>query len=191
MGLYNSTDAQNVSVNVNINLNKQPAWGPEGYDYAGFYYFPDLNIYFDVNHSLFYYQNNSKWIGSQYLPDKYRKYDLYSLYKIVINDSQPWNNNKTHKKNYSNYKGDRTQTPIRYSTDSRYSTSKGNSNVWVNTNRNDNRSTNSTNNNRGNSTSANNNNRGNTQTDKNNTQSDRNTQTDRNNSGRQSSSNRR
>lgn len=162
IGLYNSVNAQ--SVNVNININKQPAWGPEGHDYVGFYYFPDLNIYFDVNHSMFYYQNNKKWIGSQYLPDKYRKYDLYSLYKIVINDSQPWNYNKTHKKNYSTYKGDKTQTPIRYSSDSRYSTSKKNSNVWVNTNRN-NRDTNSS---RGNNNSNSNSNRNNTQSDRNN-----------------------
>jgi len=133
-GLYNISTAQ-ISVNVSINVNKQPAWGPTGYDYAGYYYFPDLNIYFDVNNSLFYYSSGSNWISNQYLPDKYRKYDLYSLYKIVVNDSQPWNQNKTHKKEYSSYKGDKTQTPIRYSNDTKYSTSKSNSNVWVDTNR--------------------------------------------------------
>lgn len=130
-GLYGTMSAQNV--NVTVNISQQPAWGPTGYDYAGYYYFPDLNIYFDVNNALFYYLSGSNWISNKYLPDKYRKYDLYSLYKVVVNDSQPWNQNKNHKKSYSSYKGDKTQTTIRNSNDSKYSTSKGNTNVWVNT----------------------------------------------------------
>lgn len=128
--------AQSISVNINLNVDKQPAWGPEGYDYAGFYYFPDLNIYFDVNNSLFYYLSGSNWISNAFLPDKYRRYDLYSLYKVVINDSKPWVNNKVHKKNYSQYKGDKTQTPIRYSPDKKYDNSKQNNSSWVNHNRN-------------------------------------------------------
>lgn len=124
--------AQNI--NININLDKQPSWGPSGYDYAGYYYFPDINIYFDVSNSLFYYLSGSKWVSNQYLPDKYRKYDLYSMYKAVINDQQPWLNNKNHKKTYSQYKGDKTQEAIRYSSNSKYSTSKDNNRQWVNTN---------------------------------------------------------
>lgn len=124
--------AQNI--NININVDRQPAWGPSGYDYAGYYYFPDLNIYFDVGNSLFYYLTGSKWISSQYLPDKYRKYDLYTMYKAVINDQQPWLKNKDHKKTYSQYKGDKTQEAIRYSNNSKYSDSKNNNRQWVNTN---------------------------------------------------------
>ncbi len=112
--------------------------GPTGYDYAGYYYIPDINVYYDIANSLFYYLSGSKWISNQYLPDKYRKYDLYSLYKVVINDSQPWQNNKTHKKSYSQYKGDRTQEVIRNSNNSKYNDSKNNNKVWVNTNNNSN-----------------------------------------------------
>ncbi|MDR2956299.1 MAG: hypothetical protein LBV43_14590 [Prevotella sp.] len=142
-GLYNLSTAQNINVNININVNKQPAWGPEGYDYVGYYYFPDLDIYFDVDNSLFYYSSGGKWVSNKYLPDKYRKYDLYNLYKVVINDSQPWIQNKKHKKEYSNYKGDKTQNPIRYSTDTKYNTSKSNTNVWVDTNKDKNKNNNS------------------------------------------------
>jgi len=124
--------AQNI--NINVNLGNQPAWGPTGYDYAGYYYFPDINVYFDVNNSLFYYLTGSKWISNQYLPSNYRKYDLYNMYKVVINDNQPWQQNKTHKKSYSQYKNDRTQEPIRYSNNSKYSESKNNTRSWVNTN---------------------------------------------------------
>lgn len=135
MGLSDSLQAQNISVNVNINLDKQPAWGPVGYDYAQFYYFPDLDLYYDVTNTLFYYLSGGKWTSIRYLPAKYRKYDLYGLYKVVLNAPQPWLQNRTHKKTYSKYKGDRTQQPIRYSSDSKYNSSKNNSNTWVNPNR--------------------------------------------------------
>ncbi|NDV95522.1 hypothetical protein D0T84_11460 [Dysgonomonas sp. 521] len=131
-GLFNLSSAQNI--NININLDQQPAWGPIGYDYAGYYYFPDINVYFDVANSLFYYLSGSRWISNKYLPSNYRKYDLYSMYKVVINDKQPWLQNKTHKKSYSQYKGDRTQEPIRYSNNTKYNNSKNNTRSWVNTN---------------------------------------------------------
>lgn len=173
-GLNNIANSQNV--NVNINIGSQPAWGPTGYDYAGYYYFPDLNIYFDVNSALFYYLSGSNWISNQYLPDKYRKYDLYSLYKVVVNDSQPWKKNKNHKKEYSKYKGDKTQTPIRYSSDSRYNSSKNNTNVWVDTNRNQN---NKQQNNKGNNSNKN------TQNQSNKGYNSSNNNTQNQNSGRQ------
>lgn len=131
MGLATPVSAQNININVNINLDKQPAWGPTGYDYVEFYYIPDLNVYYDVVNSLFYYYSSSRWISAQYLPSNYRKYDLYNLYKIVVNERTPWLNNKTHKKSYAQYKGDKTQEPIRYSNNSRYNDSKGNNRGWA------------------------------------------------------------
>jgi len=140
IGFISPAIAQNIS--ININLDKQPSWGPTGYDYAGYYYFPDINIYFDINNSLFYYLSGSKWISNQYLPNKYSKYDLYNMYKVVINDQQPWQNNKTHKKSYSSYKGNKTQEAIRYSNNSKYNDSKNNNRSWVNTSSNQNNNSN-------------------------------------------------
>ncbi len=180
-GLISLAPAQNI--NININLDKQPSWGPTGYDYAGYYYIPEINVYYDIASSLFYYLSGSNWISNQYLPDKYRKYDLYSMYKVVINDQQPWSQNKTHKKSYSQYKGDRTQEPIRYSNNSKYDTSKSNNRSWVNTNRNNTTNnsavqysnSNNSNNNRNNSSDRNS---SNSNTNKNNT---RNNQTNNSN----------
>jgi len=53
------------------------------------------------------------------------------MYKIVLNEKQPWLKNKTHKKSYIQYKGDKTQEPIRYSNNSRYDNSKGNNRKWA------------------------------------------------------------
>ncbi len=175
-GILNTANAQ---INVNVNINSQPAWGPTGYDCADFYYFPDLNIYFDINNSLFYYPSGSKWTSNRYLPQKYSQYDLYGMYKVVINNhSQPWLQNKTHKKEYSSYKGNKTQISIRNSNDSRYNQSKNNTVVWVdnnkqstgNKNKNSNRKESNSNRNNNNSKSTDNrqasNNTGRTQSDR-------------------------
>jgi len=133
-GLGSNSTVNAQSINININMDRQPAWGPIGYDYAGYYYFPDLNIYFDINNSLFYYLSGSKWTSNRYLPEKYSKYDFYTMYKVVVNEKQPWLKNSNHKKEYSKYKGYKTQTAIRYSSDNKYNQSKKNTIAWVNNN---------------------------------------------------------
>lgn len=161
MGLTYPVMAQSISINVN--LDKQPSWGPTGYDYASSYFFPDINIYFDVNNSLFYYLSGSQWISNRYLPDKYSKYDLYSMYKVVVNEQQPWLQNKSHKKQYAVYKGNKTQEAIRYSSNSKYNNSKNNNQSWVDNsnlgNRNKGNNNNNSNSNKNNNNSKNNSNK--------------------------------
>lgn len=129
IGLMNVAKAQGT---VSVNINSQPAWGPAGYDKANYYYFPDLNVYFDVSNSLFYYLSDSKWISNRYLPNKYEKDDLYSMYKVVINDSKsPWKENSQHKKEYASFKNNNKQTAIKNSNDSKYQNSKQNTMAWV------------------------------------------------------------
>lgn len=125
----NKAVAQGVS--VNINLGHQPAWGPIGYDYARFYYFPDMNVYYDVNGSMFYYPSGSRWVSSQYLPARYRRYDPYRTYKVVINDDRPWLNNGQHRKMYSRYKNNHSQVSIRDSRDAKYQQNRNKIAPWV------------------------------------------------------------
>ncbi|MCD8281717.1 MAG: hypothetical protein LUC22_00500 [Prevotella sp.] len=127
--LFMSTPA---SAQINININIQPSWGPSGYDYAEYYYIPELNIYYDVANALFYYLSGNVWTGARYLPTKYKKYDLSSMYKVVMNDvSKPWLNNKEHKKTYKNYVNDRTQIPIRQTADAKHEPARANTQPWV------------------------------------------------------------
>lgn len=130
---YTTSDAQHISVNINI--GNQPAWGPVGYDYAEYYYMPDLNIYYNIDLSLFYYFNRGRWISARYLPYSYRNYDLYHMYKVVINDRDPWHHNSIHVRNYSRYKGVRNQVVIMNSKDRRYDRSRNNRVAWYNDNR--------------------------------------------------------
>ena len=110
----------NAQIDVNINLGSQPVWGPTGYDYVEYYYLPDIEAYYNVPQQRYYYYEKGNWIYKSSLPSRYSNYDFYNSYKVVINDREPWHNNKTHKEKYSSYKGRHDQQLIRDSKDSKY-----------------------------------------------------------------------
>ena len=79
-----------VKVGVNINIGSQPVWGPVGYDYVDYYYLPDIDAYYYVPGRQFIYLSNGRWIFAASLPVAYRHYNLYSGYKVVINEPRPY-----------------------------------------------------------------------------------------------------
>ncbi|KDN54600.1 hypothetical protein [Flavobacterium seoulense] len=103
-----------AQVSVNVNIGTPPAWGPAGYTNIDYYYIPDVQSYYDIRNSQFIYFGNGKWIRSRHLPHHYRNYDLYSGYKVVLNDYHgrtPYIYYKDHKaKYYKGYKGKPQQT---------------------------------------------------------------------------------
>lgn len=133
IGNVQTSAAQAVSVSINI--GNQPAWGPAGYDYAGYYYFPDLDIYYDVDNYLFYYLNRGRWISSRYLPYDYEQYDLYNMYKVVINQPSPWRYYRRYRTQYAPYIGSPSPVIILNSPDRRYYSSRRNRFRWVDPNR--------------------------------------------------------
>ncbi len=126
---FGTIQAQHISVNINI--NSQPAWGPVGYDYARYYYFPDIDCYYDIEASLFYYMNGRHWVSARYLPMNYHRYDLYRIYKVVLNDYQPWRYYNNHRRTYARYRGNHSQVVIHKSNDRRYHQSRSNRRDWV------------------------------------------------------------
>ncbi|PXY47063.1 hypothetical protein [Flavobacterium hydrophilum] len=99
----NATQAQ---VSINVNIGTPPAWGPVGYSEMEYYYLPDIEAYYDVRASQFIYFGGGRWVRTTYLPRHYRNYDLYSGYKVVLNDYHgrtPYKYFDRHKVKY--YKG--------------------------------------------------------------------------------------
>lgn len=129
-----------VHINANLNLGSQPVWGPTGYDYAENYYLPDIEVYYNVPTHRYYYNENGRWIYSSNLPSRYRNYDLYHSHKVVVNDRNPWRNHENYRNQYSSFKGQRDQSPIRDSHDSRYFVNKNHPqhNTWVQQQKHDN-----------------------------------------------------
>jgi hypothetical protein len=138
-----------VQISISSNLDRQPIWGPTGYDYVEYYYLPDIDAYYYVPQQRFYYYEGSKWIYKSSLPSLYHDYNLYSSYKIVVNEREPWRNHKYYREKYSSYKGRHDQQLIRDSRDSKYFVNKNHPehNNWVkqqkNSNSNSNKGTNS------------------------------------------------
>jgi hypothetical protein len=143
--IFATTLSAQVSFGVSLNLNSQPAWGPTGYDYAGYYYLPDIEVYYNVSLHRFYYNDRGRWRYSSNLPWRYRNYDLYNSYKIVVNEDSPWRNHQNYREKYSSYRGRHDQQPIRDSRDSKYFANRNHPEYsnWMKQQRNDNGNNNS------------------------------------------------
>ena len=81
--LANAVQSQ---VAVSVNIGSPPLWGPAGYTGARYYYLPDVESYYDVQSSMFIYNSGGVWVHRAYLPERYRSYDLYGGYKVVMKD---------------------------------------------------------------------------------------------------------
>jgi hypothetical protein len=102
-----------VSVNVGVNIGTQPEWGPAGYDRADYYYFPDMDVYYDVPQRQYVYMSNGRWYFGASLPSRYRGYNVYNCYKVVINEPRPYLRADVYRSRYGSYNGRRGQVIIR------------------------------------------------------------------------------
>ena len=103
--LFSIHSQAQVKVNVNVNLGMQPAWGPVGYERVEYYYLPDIDIYYYVPRHQFVYIESGHWIFATALPVRYRSYDLYGGYKVVINEPHPYRRCDYYRGRYGKYKG--------------------------------------------------------------------------------------
>lgn len=96
---FNKSEAQ-VSFQVNIGgvfsaaISTMPAApvvvdnDPGYYDQSGYYYYPDINCYYDPTASLYYYMYNSGWFQSNGIPAPYRNYDFNNGRHMMMNQNQ-------------------------------------------------------------------------------------------------------
>ncbi len=118
--LFGISGSLNAQINLNFNVDKQPIWGPTGYDYVQYYYLPDIETYYSVPQHRYYYYNNGRWIYSSNLPSRYKNFDIYNSYKVVVNERKPWQKHKDFKEKYFSLKGRHDQQLIRDSHDAKY-----------------------------------------------------------------------
>jgi len=109
-----------LRINLNLNIGTQPDWGPVGYDHAEYYYMPDIGVYYDVPHQQYVYPNGNSWVRATVLPPRYHNFDLYSGYKVVLNEPTPYLHDNVYRAKYAQYKGHRGQQIIRDSHDPKY-----------------------------------------------------------------------
>ncbi|MFT3935945.1 MAG: hypothetical protein QM726_20110 [Chitinophagaceae bacterium] len=125
VGLIFSTNAK-AQVSISVNIGNQPEWAPEGYDDAQYYYIPDMDIYYDVPAHQFVYLSNRRWVRTSTLPPSYRKFDLYRIHKVPINQRDAYKFHDRDVKQYAGFKGKFDQHPIRDSKDNKYANNRNN-----------------------------------------------------------------
>ena len=110
-----------AQVRFNVNIDVQPVWGPVGYGHVEYYYIPDIDVFYYVPKHQYIYQDRGRWRFTTSLPARFRGYNIYNGYKLVINDDpRPYRNAGTYRTKYSPYKGRRDQPIIRNSDDPKY-----------------------------------------------------------------------
>jgi hypothetical protein len=117
--LSNTVDAQ-LRINLNFNVDRQPVWGPTGYDHVEYYYLPDIGVYYNVPQQKYYYNERGRWISRSTLPSRYHGFDLYNSYKVVLNEPAPYRNDNKYREQYASYKGRHDQQVIRDARDAKY-----------------------------------------------------------------------
>ena len=103
-----------AQISVQVNLGTPPQWGPSGYSDVQYYYLPDVEAYYDIPSSMFIYYNGVTWVHRSYLPSRYRNYDLYSGYKVVMTDyhgGTPYTHFREYKAKYhKGYRGEQQRS---------------------------------------------------------------------------------
>lgn len=136
VSLFSINNAK-AQVSLNINIGSQPVWGPTGYDHVDYYYFPDIDAYYNVPSGQYIYSNGGRWVWVNSLPSQYRNFDLYNAYKVVVNEPRPYLRNNIYVTKYSKFKNyNGRQAVIRDSRDTKYYVVKGHPNYNGNNNSN-------------------------------------------------------
>ena len=68
-----------------------------------YYYFPNLEAYFDTCNSEYIFKKDGEWVTDKYIPASYRGYSLYNKTYIILEgytEDKPYNLLHEHKKKY-------------------------------------------------------------------------------------------
>ncbi len=113
-------DKPKAQFSLSFNIGTQPIWGPVGYDHVENYYLPDIEAYYNVPQKRYTYMQYGRWTTSYSLPPRYRNYNLYTGYKVVVNEPRPYLHDNDYKAKYASFKGRHDQQPIRDSREQKY-----------------------------------------------------------------------
>ncbi len=90
--------AQNASAKIeNLPIDKKTNC------YIRYFYFPNIQAYFDNLKMVYYYKENGEWQTATELPKNYGGYSLYNKARVTINDyddDNPYDLLTVHKKMY-------------------------------------------------------------------------------------------
>jgi|SRR6476620_755259 len=63
-----------------------PLFNPKTNCLLRYYYYPNLEAYFDTQKRIFYYKEHGTWQTAEEIPNGYRGYSMYNKYSVYISD---------------------------------------------------------------------------------------------------------
>lgn len=141
--IYQSASAQ-VSIHINLG-GSRPQAQPIIYDNADeYYYYPDLNVYFNLASHRYMYMDGNHWLNATQMPVAYRNYNMNNMRRVSINQHDAYLQNDRHRQLYNNGRNEYARGPVNNNNRDRNFDNRGGK-MQNNDRNNDNRS----NNNRG------------------------------------------
>ena len=82
-----------------------PAWAPDYYMGTRYYYFPDIETYYDLYTQSFVYLQNGRWLFVQTLPAIYSRFNLRDAFIVIVdrNVYDPWMHHQFYNSHYPRY----------------------------------------------------------------------------------------
>lgn len=82
-----------------------PVWAPDYYMGTRYYYFPDIETYYDLYTQSFVYLQNGRWLFVQTLPAIYSRFNLRDAFIVIVdrNVYDPWMHHQFYNSHYPRY----------------------------------------------------------------------------------------
>lgn len=93
-----------TQITAGVHYNN-PVWAPAYYPGVRYYYFPDIETYYDLSDNDFVYLDDGQWIFSSVLPPMYSGFNLYSGFVVSLNSRvyRPWLHHQYYVSHYPRY----------------------------------------------------------------------------------------
>ena len=82
-----------------------PVWAPDYYAGTRYFYFPDIETYYDLATRNFVYLNNGRWLFARSLPPFYSTFNLRNAFVVIVDRSiyDPWMHHQFYNSHYPRY----------------------------------------------------------------------------------------
>lgn len=103
-----------LKVNAQVSKEKKLTIDPQTNCELRYYYFPNMEVYFDLKNEVFHYKENNNWVINSQLPPNYGGYSLYKKERVLLTDFEddnPEQQIKAHRKLYPYNPKGRIQRP--------------------------------------------------------------------------------
>jgi len=98
-----NTGKAQTSFALNVNIGRQAGLQAANYYESQYYYFPEIDLFYDIVNRRFVYFENNRWVYASELPYTYRGYDVSRGYKVMINEYKPYLHGNEYREKYREY----------------------------------------------------------------------------------------